>query len=479
MSSLPGEEFCIGIDVGTSALKGLKISTDGGLLAEASASYPVSVGSGGRSEQDPDLWWEAAESVLAQLDSDRALGIGLSGQMHGLVLLDRNLRPVRPAMLWNDARAGAEAAELEARLGGVRLPLELAGTRAMAGLTAPKLLWLGRHEPEAIARARHVLLPKDEVRRRLCGELASDVGDASGTFLFDVPNRRWSPELIAAAEVEEALLPSVGEAPELAGHTPAGVPVALGSGDQPCGAIGVGAVRPEVVSLAIGTSGVAFLTQDEPVSPAPDAWTHSFCHALPHRWYRMGVSLCSGGALRWLADVLAPIPIEVLIEEAAAVEPGEAPSFLPYLSGERTPLGRADARGSFAGLALEHGRAGMVRAVLEGVAFALRDCLDAVLEGVRSGALEIRVSGGAARSDLWMRILASVLERPLLAGESTAGAAYGAAILGGVAGGAWARVEEAPLPVAARTVEPVEGWLEPYRAGLERHRELRDLLVPR
>ncbi len=478
MRPLQESEFCIGIDVGTSALKGAKVSVDGELLDEASVAYPVEVGAGGRSEQHPDLWWDAARTVLAALDADKALGIGLSGQMHGLVLLDGRLRPVRPAILWNDARASAEARELEERLGGPKLPLELAGTRPMAGLSAPKLLWLRHNEPGALDRARHLLAPKDEVRRRLCGEIATDAGDASGTFLLDVPHRRWSPELTAAAGVDPALLPPVGEGVDLAGTTPAGVPVAFGSGDQPCGAIGVGAVREGIASLAIGTSGVAFITQHEPLPPATDAWTHCFCHALPDRWYRMGVSLCAGGSLGWLASVLsAEHEIGDLIAEAAAVPPGAAPHFLPYLSGERTPLGRADARGSFVGLGLEHGRPAMVRAVLEGVAFALRDCLDAVLDRGENEPLEIRVSGGATSSGVWMRILASILDRPLLAGESTAGAAYGAAVLGGVSSGVWPRVEDAPVPARARTIEPVEGWVEIYREGLSRHRELRDTLV--
>jgi xylulokinase len=463
----------VGLDVGTTGVKALAVAEDGEVIARCEVGYPLSTPRPGWAEQDPEDWWRATEEALAGLGVEQPAGIGLSGQMHGLVALDPSDAVIRPAILWNDQRTAAECAEIEERVGFDRL-VELTGNRALTGFTAPKLLWLRRHEPESYARIAHVLLPKDYVRLRLCGERAIDVADASGTLLFDVARRRWSDEVVAALELDPAWLPQALESPAVSGTTAGGVPVAAGAGDQAAGAVGVGVVRPGPLSVALGTSGVVFSALDA-YAADPQARVHAFCHAVPDAWHAMGVMLSAAGSLQWLRDVVAPdAPFGPLVEEAAAWEPGvEGLTFLPYLAGERTPHADPDARGSFTGLSLRHDRGALVRAVLEGVACGLRDSLDLLVAmGARpdSG----RVSGGGARSELWLKVIASVLELPLERLAVEEGAAYGAALLGGVAGGVFADVEEA---VAAcvhprDAVEPVPGWIEPYAELRERYRGL-------
>jgi xylulokinase len=400
-------------------------------------------------------------------------GIGLSGQMHGLVALDASDAVIRPAILWNDGRTGAECEEIEERVGLERL-VQLTGNRALTGFTAPKLLWMRHHEPELYERIAHVLLPKDYVRLRLTGERAQDVADASGTLLFDVARRRWSDEVVEVLELDRDWLPHVHESPELAGHTPDGVPVAAGAGDQAAGALGVGVVHPGPASVAMGTSGVVFTGLDA-YAHDPVGRVHAFCHAVPGVWQAMGVMLSAAGSLRWLRDAMgAEAGFGELVEEARAWEPGvEGLTFLPYLAGERTPHADPDARGAFAGLSLRHDRGALVRAVLEGVAFGLRDSLDLVAElGERPASG--RVSGGGARSELWLQIVASVLELPLERVAVEEGAAYGAALLGGIAGGIWADAEEA-VEASVRPrgqIEPVAEWIAPYRESRERFRAL-------
>ncbi|MGZ8649655.1 MAG: FGGY family carbohydrate kinase, partial [Solirubrobacteraceae bacterium] len=282
----------VGLDVGTSAVKAIAVAPDGELLARREVSYPLSTPRPGWAEQDPEDWWRATEEALAGLGVGEVAGIGLSGQMHGLVALDAAERVVRPAILWNDQRTAAECAEIEQRVGFERL-VELTGNRALTGFTAPKLLWLRRHEPESYERIAHVLLPKDYVRLRLCGERAIDVADASGTLLFDVARRRWSDEVMAALELDPAWLPRVLESPDVSGTTPDGVPVAAGAGDQAAGAVGVGVVRAggdNIVSVALGTSGVVFTALDA-YAHDPQARVHAFCHAVPGAWHAMGVML--------------------------------------------------------------------------------------------------------------------------------------------------------------------------------------------
>jgi xylulokinase len=463
----------VGLDVGTTAVKALAVADDGEVVARCEVEYPLSTPRPGWSEQNPEDWWRATEQALAALEVRDVAGIGLSGQMHGLVALDSSDRVIRPAILWNDQRTAAECAEIEERVGFERL-VELTGNRALTGFTAPKLLWMRRHEPEHYERIAHIMLPKDYVRLRLCGERAIDVADASGTLLFDVARRRWSEEVVSALEIDPAWLPTALESPDVSGRTADGVAVAAGAGDQAAGAIGVGVVRPGPLSVALGTSGVVFTALDAYASD-PQARVHAFCHAVPGAWHAMGVMLSAAGSLRWLRDAAAPgVAFGPLVEEAAAWEPGaEGLTFLPYLAGERTPHADPDARGSFTGLSLRHDRGALVRSVLEGVACGLRDSLDLVASLGAEPELG-RVSGGGARSELWLRIVASVLELPLERLAVEEGAAYGAALLGGVAGGVFADAEEA---VAACVhprgeVDPVPEWIEPYRELLARYRAI-------
>jgi xylulokinase len=513
-----------GLDVGTSAVKGLLITDEGEVVARAEAPHPLSTPRPGWAEQDPEEWWKGAHAVLSRLGAAGEIaGIGLTGQMHGLVALDAGCRVLRPAILWNDGRTGAECAEIERRVGLGAL-IAQTGNRALPGFTAPKLLWLARHEPEIHAQIAHVLLPKDYVRLRLTGELATDVSDASGTLLFDVARRRWSDPVLEALDVDPAWLPRALESPEVSGVTDAtaggglggtaagrrgdaqawsggvpfaagaadqaarrrawrdgaagagdqaagrraarawrdGIPVAAGAGDQAAGALGVGVDRrpPAPASVVLGTSGVVFAAADA-FAADPHARVHTFCHAVPGAWHAMGVMLSAAGSLRWLRDAVAPgEDFATLVREAEAWPPGvEGLTFLPYLAGERTPHANPDARGAFVGLSLRHDRGALVRAVLEGVAFGLRDGLDLVSQACGRPSLG-RVSGGGARSELWLRILASVLELPLQRMAVDEGAPFGAALLGGVAAGVFGDVHEA-VAACVRTgeiVEPVADW---------------------
>jgi xylulokinase len=468
--------IAVGLDVGTTSVKGLALDTDtGAVVAAADEGYPFETPRPGWAEQDPELWWRAAETVMAALRASAGApgGIGLSGQMHGLVALDSDDRVLRPALLWNDQRTAAEAEEIVERLGGLGALVEATGNRSLTGFTAPKLLWMARHEPDVYERIASVLLPKDYVRLRLCGEHATDVTDASGTSWFDVAERRWSDRVLSALEVEPAWLPRAEESAVVTGTTADGVPVAAGAGDQGAGALGVGVDRPGPVSVVLGTSGVV-LAALSGYGADPEGRVQASCHAVPGSWFAMGVILSAAGSLRWLRDAVGHLPFGALDQEAAQWEPGaEGLLFLPYLTGERTPHFDPEARGAFAGLTVRHDRGALARAVLEGVAFGMRDALDLV-SAVGGQPRTGRVSGGGAKSDLWLRICASVLELPLERVAVDEGAAFGAALLGGVAGGAWSSAEEAVSACVKvrETVEPDPRWVEPYREALERYRAL-------
>ena len=415
----------------------------------------------------------AAEQALDELAVGELAGVGLSGQMHGLVALDGEQRPLRPAILWNDQRTAAECEEIEDLVGRERL-VELTGNAALTGFTAPKLLWMRRHEPELYGRIEHVLLPKDYVRLRLTGERATDVSDASGTLLFDVARRNWSAEVASALGVADSWMPPAFESQEACGRY-GGAPVAAGAGDQAAGAVGVGVVAGGTASVVLGTSGVVFATMPE-FRADPAARLHTFCHAVPATWHAMGVMLSAAGSLRWFRDAFAPgEEIEALIAAAEGWPPGAGGlTFLPYLSGERTPHADPQARGAFTGLHLTHDRGALARAVLEGVAFALCDSLDLL----RETGLEIsagRVSGGGARSRLWLRIVASALELPLERVAVDEGAAYGAALLAGVSAGEFSDVGDAVSACVETTelIEPEPEWVEVYR---ERRTTFRDPL---
>jgi xylulokinase len=452
-------DVLVGLDVGTSGVKGIAIDADGAVLAVAEEPYSLSTPHPGWAEQDPEDWWRASQVVLAALPEGP---VGFSGQMHGLVVLDRDDDVLRPAILWNDQRTGVECTEIEERVGLERL-IALTGNRALTGFTAPKLLWLRRHEPDVYARIGGILLPKDYVRLRLTGERAIDAADASGTLLFDVAGRRWSGEVCRALEIPLEWLPPAHESTEIAG-----------AGDQAAAALGVGIASPGPVSVVLGTSGVVFAALPG-YSPDAQARVHVFCHAVPATWHAMGVMLSAAGSAAWLRGAVGA-DFRTLDAEAAGWEPGaEGLLFAPYLAGERTPYPDPDARGAFTGLSLRHDRGALWRAMLEGVAYGLRDSLELLRTlGVRPQVG--RVSGGGARSELWLRIVASVLQLPLERMESEEGSAFGAALLAGVRAGVFADAADgvARCVRARETIEPV--W--DYEAGYERFRRLYPALEP-
>jgi xylulokinase len=449
----------VGLDVGTSGVKGLAIDEEGRILATASAEYPLSRPQPDWAEQDPEDWWRAAQDVLARLPEGP---IGFSGQMHGLVVLDAERNVLRPAILWNDQRTAAECAEIEERVGFDRL-VELTGNRALTGFTAPKLLWLRRHEPELYGRIRHVLLPKDYVRLRLTGELAIDVADASGTLLFDVRRRAWSEEVCAALEIPLEWLPPAQESTEIAG-----------AGDQAAAALGVGISHPGPVSVVLGTSGVVFAALPS-YAHDPEARLHAFCHAVPDTWHAMGVMLSAAGSAAWLQGVLAADLTDLEQEAERWPAASEGLLFAPYLAGERTPHPDPHARGAFTGLSARHDRGALWRSMLEGVAYGLRDSLE-LLRELGANPQSGRVSGGGARSELWLRILASVLSLPLETTESEEGSAFGAALLAGIRAGVFADADHAVARCvrARRRIEPE--WN--YDDGYERFRRLYPTLRP-
>lgn len=465
---MPHRTLLLGIDLSTTGAKALLIDERGDVIASESTPLALSTPRPLWAEQQPRDWWEATvasiRAALAAADAsgDEVRAIGLTGQMHGLVLLDHQGKPLRPAILWNDQRTAAECDEIRARIGRSRL-IAVTGNDALTGFTAPKVLWVRRHEPEIYARAAHLLLPKDYIRYCLTGEYAMDKADGSGTLLFDLAARDWSPEVTDALNIPRSWLPPTHEGPAVTGvmsadaaaltGLAAGTPVMAGGGDQAAQAVGVGAIAPGTAAITLGTSGVVFAATSAPLFE-PEGRLHAFCHAVPGRWHLMGVMLSAAGSLQWLRDTLAPgIGFDALMDEAAQAPAGsEGLLFLPYLSGERTPHPDPLARGAWVGLTLRHTRAHLVRAVLEGVAFGLRDGFTLLAQVGLGGLGKVRVSGGGARSPLWRAILASVLATPLEAVAANEGAAYGAALLAGVGMGVWPDVAAA----CASTIQPGE-----------------------
>ena len=465
----------IGIDSSTTATKALLIDETGAVLGVAATEYGYATPQPLWSEQDPELWWDGTvgsiRAVLAQTGVDPAdvAGIGLTGQMHGLVLLDEHGEVLRPAILWNDQRTGAQCDEIRRRVGRERF-IAVTGNDALTGFTAPKILWVAQNEPEIYARARQVLLPKDYVRYRLTGDYATDRAGGAGTVLFDLAARDWSADIAAALDIPLDWLPPTYEGPAVTGVISAaaaeatglraGTPVVGGGGDQAAGAVGVGAVKEGIVSLVLGTSGVVFATVDQPFIE-PNGRLHSFCHSVPQRWHLMGVMLSAAGSLRWYRDTVAPVmSFDDLLAPAADVPPGcDGLVFLPYLTGERTPHPDPLARGAFVGLTVRHALPHMSRAVLEGVTFGLRDSFELMQEAGLSSIKQVRVSGGGARSPLWRQILADVLDSELVTVNTTEGAAYGAALLAGVGAGAWPDVDtacDAAITVTGSTLPQTE-----------------------
>jgi xylulokinase len=411
-------------------------------------------------------------------------GIGLTGQMHGLVLLDRAGEVLRPAILWNDQRTQDQCNEIHRIVGKEHL-IQLCGNIALTGFTAPKLLWVAQHEPEIYARARHVLLPKDYIRYRLTSEYAMDKADGSGTILFDLKARDWSAELLEALNIPASWMPPTFEGTEFTGVVSrgaadetglsAGIPVAAGGGDQSAQAVGVGAVEPGITGLTVGTSGVVFATTPSALVE-PQGRLHAFCHAVPGMWHFMGVMLSAAGSLQWYRDTIMPgIDFDTLLKEAESAPAGsEGLYFLPYLSGERTPHPDPLARGAFIGLTLRHGRGALTRAVLEGVAFGLKDGFTLIQQAGLTAATEIRASGGGTKGKLWRQILSSVLNAELVTVNTSEGAAFGAALLAGVGAGCWPDV-----PNACRQTIQVTGRTSPndqdagvYQEAYQVYREL-------
>ena len=485
----------LGIDVSTTATKAVLIDEWGAVVGVGASAYGFSVPRPLWSEQDPELWWDGAvdaiRSVLATtgVPADDVDAIGLTGQMHGAVLLDAAGDVLRPAILWNDQRTAAECDAIRDALGPERL-IAITGNDALTGFTAPKLVWVRDHEPDVWRRIAHVLLPKDYLRLRLTGEYALDKADGAGTLLFDLAARDWSAEVLDVLRIERAWMPPTWEGPEITGNvTPeaatatglrAGTPVVAGGGDQSANAVGVGAVTVGTMALSLGTSGVIFATTDRPLYE-PHGRVHAFCHAVPGRWHLMSVMLSAGGSLRWFRDAIVPgVEFGDLVDAAAEVPAGSRGLvFLPYLSGERSPHPDPLARGAFVGLTLTHDRRHLTRAILEGVAFGLRDGLDLMIEAGTPVPDQIRASGGGTESPLWRQILADVLGAEIATVSTSEGAAYGAGVRAAVGAGWYPSVEAASAAlVTAMPVASPGPDTEAYRDAHAIYRELYPALAP-
>ena len=466
------------------------MDTDGKVVAVASSPHSLQTPKPLWSEQDPPQWWEAVAASIRQVLTETGLGgesvaaVGLTGQMHGLVLLDGQGQVLRPAILWNDQRTQAQCDEIHTRIGREKF-IRISGNVALTGFTAPKILWVAENEPQVYRKVKHVLLPKDYIRFRLTGEYAMDKADGSGTVLFDLRKRDWSAELLQALGIDPAWMPPTFEGPQFTGQVTAeaaaatglkvGTPVAAGGGDQASQAVGVGAVEPGIIALTVGTSGVVFATTPSALVE-PQGRLHAFCHAVPGMWHFMGVMLSAAGSLQWYRDTLAPeMSFDALLKEAESVPAGsEGLQFLPYLSGERTPHPDPLARAAFVGLTLRHGRGAMTRAVLEGVAYGLKDSFTLIKNAGLGELRQVRGSGGGMKGALWRQILASVLEAELVTVNTTEGAAFGAALLAGVGAGHWNSVPEAckrTVKVTGAT-QPNPAQMDAYRQGYSLYRDL-------
>ncbi len=480
----------LGIDTSTTSSKALLMDARGEVIAVASSPHTLQTPKPLWSEQDPREWWSAVSTSIksalekAGVGGERVGAVGLTGQMHGLVLLDESGNVLRPAILWNDQRTQSQCDEIHRILGKERF-IQITGNVALTGFTAPKILWVKENEPEIFAKAKHVLLPKDYVRYKLTGEYAMDKADGAGTVLFDLKRRDWSDEIIAALGIPRAWMPRTFEGTDVTGYVneeaasltglKSGTPVVAGGGDQAAGAVGVGAVEPSIIGLTVGTSGVVFATTPSALIE-PEGRLHAFCHAVPGMWHFMGVMLSAAGSLQWYRDTLAPnLSFDDLLKEAESIPVGsEGLQFLPYLSGERTPHPDSLARGAFIGLTLRHNRAHMTRAVLEGVAFGLKDSFMLIQNAGPGKVTQVRASGGGTKSGLWRQIMASVLDAELVIVNTTEGAAYGAALLAGVGVKNWDSVAEACsfCIKITESIHPVPSEAESYRKSYTVYRDL-------
>ena len=490
----------LGVDIGTSGTKTLAMREDGEILGSAMAEYPLSNPKPGWSEQSPADWWQAVVDSVRKVLRQAKLkpadigGIGLSGQMHGSVFLDRKHQVIRPALLWNDQRTVAECAEIESRAGGRAELIRMVANPALTGFTAPKILWLRNQEKRNFDRTVQVLLPKDYVRFCLTGEFATEVSDASGTLLLDVVHRCWSTELLQKLDLSSSLLPKVYESEDVTGVLTesaakqlglrAGIPVVGGGGDQAASAIGNGIVGRGVVSATMGTSGVVFAHSDE-VQVDPEGRLHTFCHAVRGKWHVMGCVLSAGGSLQWFRNQLCQDevqrakkqkidPYELITGEAATAPAGsEGLFFLPYLTGERTPHADPHARGSWIGLSLRHSKSHLARAVMEGATYAMRDSLE-IAKGMNIPVQEIRLSGGGARSPFWRQMQADIYGQQVVTINASEGPAYGVALLAAAGTGAYKSVEEAcraTISVVTRT-KPKAAALKTYNAAFPVYQQL-------
>ncbi len=482
--------YLLGIDTSTTSSKALVMDASGKVLAVASSAHTLQSPKPLWSEQDPLEWWQAVSKAIqdalkkAGIQGGDIAAVGLTGQMHGLVLLDKAGNVLRPAILWNDQRTQNQCDEIHRRIGFESF-IQTTGNLALTGFTAPKILWVKQNEPEIYAKAEHMLLPKDYIRYKLSGEYAMDKADGSGTALFDLRARDWSAEILADLDIPRSWMPRTFEGTEITGFVSAEAatltglkaktPVMAGGGDQAAGAVGMGAVEPGVVSLTVGTSGVVFATTPSALIE-PKGRLHAFCHAVPGMWHFMGVMLSAAGSLQWFRDSLAPgLSFDDLTKEAEAVSAGsEGLQFLPYLSGERTPYPDPLARGAFIGLTVRHNRGAMARAVLEGVAYGLKDSFTLIQNAGLGTISQIRASGGGTKSGLWRQILASVLDAELVTVNTAEGAAYGAALLAGVGAGVWQDVHSACKDCIKITgsTRPDAQQVETYKKGYSIYQQL-------
>ncbi|WP_434640012.1 xylulokinase [Thermoanaerobacterium thermosaccharolyticum] len=474
--------YFLGIDLGTSSVKIILMSDSGSVVSSVSKEYPVYYPEPGWAEQNPEDWWNATKNGINELISKSGVksgdikGIGLSGQMHGLVLLDRDNNVITPAILWCDQRTQEECDYIIEKIGKEGL-LKYTGNKALTGFTAPKILWVRKHLKDVYSRIAHILLPKDYIRFKLTGDYATEVSDASGTLLFDVSNRRWSKDMIDAFDIPENALPKCYESTDVTGYVTKeaadltgleeGTIVVGGGGDQASGAVGTGTVKSGIVSVALGTSGVVFASQDK-YAADEELRLHSFCHANG-KWHVMGVMLSAASCLKWWVDNINNYSSEAmtfdgLLEEAEKAHPGsDGLVFLPYLMGERTPYSDPYAKGSFVGLSITHNRGHMTRSILEGVAFGLRDSLE-LIKDLNIPVNEVRVSGGGAKSKLWRQILADIFNVRIDMINATEGPSYGAAIMASVGYGLFKDVDEAcsKLIKVTDSVYPMQENVEKY-----------------
>ena len=479
----------LGIDIGTSGTRAILIDQKGKLRGVGTASHTCQSPHPLWSEQSPAEWWTAVKQAVpaavkaAGAKAGEIAGIGLSGQMHGLVLLNKTHEVLRPAILWNDQRTGAECEEITSRAGGRKKLLELVSNPALTGFTAPKILWVRQNEPKIFEQAAKALLPKDYIRFCLTGEFATEVSDASGTLLLDINKRQWSKSLLSKLEIDSSLLPEVFEstvvsgklsaaaAEAFGGALKAGTPVVGGGGDCAAGAVGAGIVKSGICSVSIGTSGVVFVHADQPKTD-PEGRAHTFCHAVPGKWHNMGVTLCAGGSLQWFKNALGHPEsaiaaltggdaYDILVQEALNAPAGsEGLCFLPYLTGERTPHADPYATGAFVGLTPRTTKGHMTRSVIEGVCYSLCDCLQ-IFRGMKVPVDEIRVTGGGAKNSFWNQTLADVFGQSTCSLAASEGAAYGVALLAAVGTNEFKSVEEA-CETTVRTCSPVKS--DPKRA---------------